>query len=183
MLVPLLALQVWTLALEMIELCQEKRSYFVSYGNYLDLGRILLTTVYFFIVAGDSLSEQNRSVVLTLVNLVFSLKALTIFALLKSTRVLRRIVIEITKDMIPFMIFCLVVTVLLALMYTSAILEDDLVGRSYPSSLFHVFLLDYGDFSSDEYSDLEVFIFIVAALFMPLVMLNMLIAIMGDTYD
>ena len=182
-LVPLLALQVWTLALEMIELCQEKRSYFVSYGNYLDLGRILLTTVYFFIVAGDSLSEQNRSVVLTLVNLVFSLKALTIFALLKSTRVLRRIVIEITKDMIPFMIFCLVVTVLLALMYTSAILEDDLVGRSYPSSLFHVFLLDYGDFSSDEYSDLEVFIFIVAALFMPLVMLNMLIAIMGDTYD
>ena len=182
-LVPLLALQVWTLALELIELCQEKRSYFVSYGNYLDLGRILLTTVYFFIVAGDSLSEQNRSVVLTLVNLVFSLKALTIFALLKSTRVLRRIVIEITKDMIPFMIFCLVVTVLLALMYTSAILEDDLVGRSYPSSLFHVFLLDYGDFSSDEYSDLEVFIFIVAALFMPLVMLNMLIAIMGDTYD
>lgn len=34
-----------------------------------------------------------------------------------------------------------------------------------------------------EFNKLEWFIFIVAVLFVPLIMLNMLIAIMGDTYD
>ncbi len=46
------------------------------------------------------------------------------------------------------------------------------------------YLLSYGDFAStDEYSRLEVFIFIAGTLFLPLIMLNMLIAVMGDTYD
>ncbi len=81
------------------------------------------------------------------------------------------------------MVFCLLVTLLLALLYTSAITTDNLLNGSYPSLMLHVFLLDYGDFSTDDYNHLEVFIFIVAALFMPLVVLNMLIAIMGDTYD
>ncbi len=34
-----------------------------------------------------------------------------------------------------------------------------------------------------EFSRLEWFLFTVAVLFVPLIMLNMLIAIMGDTYD
>lgn len=34
-----------------------------------------------------------------------------------------------------------------------------------------------------EFNRLEWFIFIIAVLFVPLIMLNMLIAIMGDTYD
>ena len=93
----------------------------------------MLTAIYFFIVAGDSLSQQNKATALTFLNLVFSLKALSIFALLKSTRVLRRIVIEIAKDMIPFMIFCLLVTVLLALLYTSSLSEDSLEARTYPT--------------------------------------------------
>ena len=54
-LVPLIALQLWTLALEIIELLREKASYFRP-GNILDLGRIALTVLYFIMVAGDSLS-------------------------------------------------------------------------------------------------------------------------------
>ena len=46
-----------------------------------------------------------------------------------------------------------------------------------------VFLLDFGEFGDMEFNKLEWFIFIVAVLFVPLIMLNMLIAIMGDTYD
>ena len=47
----------------------------------------------------------------------------------------------------------------------------------------HVFLLDFGDFSPDEYSPLEQCVFIFGAITVPLVLLNMLIAIMGDTFD
>ena len=47
----------------------------------------------------------------------------------------------------------------------------------------HVFKLDFGDFDTDDYNNLQVALFIVAAIFIPLIMLNMLIAIMSDTYD
>ena len=46
-----------------------------------------------------------------------------------------------------------------------------------------MFLLYFGDFSHDEYSPLEQFIFVLGVISAPLVLLNMLIAIMGDTFD
>ena len=46
-----------------------------------------------------------------------------------------------------------------------------------------MFLLMYGDFSVDDYDYSMWVLFVVSAIFMPLVMLNMLIAIMSDTYE
>lgn len=47
----------------------------------------------------------------------------------------------------------------------------------------HVLLLDFGDFTTDAYSPLEQFIFVLGTITAPLVLLNMLISIMGDTFD
>ena len=52
-----------------------------------------------------------------------------------------------------------------------------------PDFLLHVYRLDFGDFNLDNYSALDLAIFILAVLVVPLVFLNMLIAIMGDTFD
>ena len=46
-----------------------------------------------------------------------------------------------------------------------------------------MYLIDFGEFGDMNFSSLEYFIFIIAVLFIPLIMFNMLIAIMGDTYD
>lgn len=46
-----------------------------------------------------------------------------------------------------------------------------------------MFLLMYGDFSTDEYNAGMWILFIIASIFMPLIMLNLLIAIMSDTYE
>lgn len=40
----------------------------------------------------------------------------------------------------------------------------------------------YGDFDPDSYSETGWILFIIGSCFLPLVMLNMLIAIMSDTY-
>jgi hypothetical protein len=40
----------------------------------------------------------------------------------------------------------------------------------------------YGDFSPDEYTTANWILFIIASILLPLVMLNLLIAIMSDTY-
>ena len=40
----------------------------------------------------------------------------------------------------------------------------------------------YGDFNTDGYTNINWFLFLIASTLMPLVMLNMLVAIMSDTY-
>lgn len=116
-------------------------------------------------------------------SLFHSVKAFSIFSLFKSTRVLLRIVIEIVKDMIPFFLFVCATNLVVSLLFTSSTPLHELTPSTYPSYLMHVFLLDFGDFSIEEYSVLQDFIFLLAAIVVPLVLLNMLIAIMGDTFD
>ena len=53
----------------------------------------------------------------------------------------------------------------------------------FMQSLQHIFLLMYGDFSVDEYNTALWILFAIASIGMPLIMLNMLIAIMSDTYE
>jgi hypothetical protein len=51
------------------------------------------------------------------------------------------------------------------------------------ASLNHIFLLMYGDFSVDEYTTSLWILFTLASIVMPLIMLNLLIAIMSDTFE
>ena len=132
---------------------------------------------------GGGFNETNKTIFLTLLSLFQSLKAFQIFSLLKSTRVLLRIVIEIVKDMIPFMLFVLASTIAVSLLFTSATTDGALTTVTYTDFLMHVYRLDFGDFSLDDYNSLDIAIFILAVWIAPLVLLNMLIAIMGDTYD
>ena len=64
--------------------------------------------------------------------LVYSPKLLRIFSLNRKTRVLLRIIIEIIKDIFPFLILCLTVTLTFAIMFTSTIPSDELELKNYP---------------------------------------------------
>ncbi len=57
------------------------------------------------------------------------------------------------------------------------------MASTYTTQLFHVFKLVFGDFMVETYNPIQVFIFVLASLFGPLIMLNTVIAIMSDTYD
>ena len=85
--------------------------------------------------------------------------------------------------MIPFMAFMLATTVTVSLLFTSATPDAALKDDTYTDFLLHVYRLDFGDFDLDGYSALDMAIFILAVLIVALVFLNMLIAIMGDTFD
>ena len=85
--------------------------------------------------------------------------------------------------MIPFMVFILASTFIVTLLFTTATPDAALTNMTYLNYLIHVYRLDFGDFTLDHYSDLDRAIFILAVIIVPLVFLNMLIAIMGDTYD
>ena len=151
-----------------------------------DILRFALTLVFIWTVFYGAFSPSTRTTLFTTLCLVQSVKAFTIFSLFKITRLLLRIVIEIVKDMVPFLLFVLATTLVMALLFLASTLEDDassMSGGGYSSSLMSAFELNFGEFPAGELSPLQQFLLVVGALAVPLVLLNMLIAIMSDTFD
>lgn len=65
---------------------------------------------------------------------------------------------------------------------------DKITGNNYLQSISYVYLLALGEFEADGFNDSLFpnamwFFFTMASLFLQLTLLNLLIAIMGDTYD
>lgn len=119
---------------------------------------------------------------LTMLNLFQTLRTFYIFFIFASMRVLLRIIIEIVKDMSAFFVFVTLSTLLLGMLFTSCIREDDLTEKTYETLLFQAFLLNFGYFDLKLEVGLFRFIFMFGVFLIPLIMMNMLIAIMGDTY-
>ena len=53
---------------------------------------------------------------------------------------------------------------------------------SYWKSFQHNYILGFGEFSTDEYTEYDWVLFFISSLMIPLVMLNMLISIISDSY-
>ena len=58
-LVPLVVIQLWTLLVETVEIHYERLVYWLSFSNYIDLLRIGVTFVYFFLVAGGAFTDRG----------------------------------------------------------------------------------------------------------------------------
>ena len=176
----------WTFVVEMVELRSRGCGYCRDFWNLFDILRFALTLVFIWTVFYGAFSPSTRTTLFTTLCLVQSVKAFTIFSLFKITRLLLRIVIEIVKDMVPFLLFVLATTLVMALLFLASTLEDDassMSGGGYSSSLMSAFELNFGEFPAGELSPLQQFLLVVGALAVPLVLLNMLIAIMSDTFD
>lgn len=87
-------------------------------------------------------------------------------------------IIEVMKDMGPFFLIFLSSTFAFCVgFYISAKTE-----REFSDNLLISYKLAFGDFETDDYTDLEIILFVLATLINTLVLLNMLIAIMSDTF-
>lgn len=95
-------------------------------------------------------------------------------------------VIEIMKDMGSFMIILIFWIIGLSVVFFIFEKESAMSNHKVTTMLIENIALTYrlafGDFETEDYSAFEWIVFILASLFIPLVMFNMLIAIMGDTY-
>jgi len=89
-------------------------------------------------------------------------------------------ILDILYDMLPFFIILMSFIIQSALSYMAL-----LPGETYYVYWQIAYRLAYGDFMGAEENDthgLRVF-FIISTIIIPLVLLNLLIAIMGDTFD
>lgn len=132
--------------------------------------------------------------VLSLLNLLVWFRIISYLRIFKATRALIRLVVEVLKDIRAFaLVLCLA---LMAFSVSFSILTFDNYNFEYQRETFltkikHMYLLMYGDFNVDEYDEASAgkksaslwLLFVLSSIFMPLIMLNMLIAIMSDTYE
>lgn len=88
---------------------------------------------------------------------------------------------NVLYDMLPFLFLLFYTTFAVCFIYISLSFSD--TKDSFESEWQASFLLNIGDYGTDEYNRVQWFVFVVAIIFNQIVMLNLLIAIISDTFD
>lgn len=172
---------------EILKLLEYRQNYFSVVWNNLDLIRIILFVIYLQSIWGVEFSNlltnhefnSYSDSVLIILTIVSWTRSIAYFRIFERTRYLIRMMLEIIHDIVPFLWILITATFAFAMVfYISAEYNTSLLD-----SFYHTYRLNFSDFETDNYGSKQWFVFLTATFINPLVLLNLLIAIMGDTYD
>ena len=170
---------------ELFQLFLTKKKYLQDIWNYVDVIRIFLCFIYIIFIwtEFDIFITKQVLVSLTFVSMIHGI---SYFRLFDSTRYIIKLLGEVIKDMISFLILLTYSTFSFALMYfimVNNIIESKDDRESFSAYMAKAYLLNLGSFDTDYHQTFEWVIFFFASVINPLIMLNLLISIMGDTYS
>jgi len=180
----LLGFGIYFLLFEGYQIVIRTADYFTDFWNIFDLFRALLLLYYCWADIVIGLSEDYTagplmSYCLAALNLFSWMRAISYLRLFQDTRVLISLLVQVIKDMVGFLV--VLIAALFGFMTTfSALGESETL--TIEDSFKHNYRLMFGDFNPDDYTTAGWILFIIGSTLMTLVMLNMLIAIMSDTY-
>jgi WD40 repeat protein len=149
--------------------------------NYVDISRACLTFWYF----ADfyfSINYYQRETFIILVLLSW-LRGISYFSIIGKTRYLIKLIIEATIDIGSFFVILFYSTVAFALTYQSLHRYNNPEGLEFWDYFLNAFKLNLGELNTEEAQGIMGWIlFIIVSIINPVIMLNLLISIMGDTY-
>jgi hypothetical protein len=158
--------------------------------NWFDLGIAILTYVYASMklhmvrtVEEPEDYPKYLDYLLSLLNIMIWIRLFSYLRIFKTTRNFIRLIMEISIDMIPFAIVLLIGICGFTVSYDILVTTDIKSNISILQAFTHVFRIGFGDFSTDEYDWPIWTMFFGASIFLSLIMFNMLIAIMSDTFE
>jgi WD40 repeat protein len=152
--------------------------YFSDFWNLNDLIRIIAFYTYtIWFVIDNSVLDQYPWIGF-IVTIVAWIRLFSYFRLLDSTRYLINMLFEIIKDMLPFFAILISANAGFGLLMHQLNPKDSIM-----TVLKDTYKIAYQDFETSTYDDMEWVWFLLISIINPLIMLNLLIAIMGDTYD
>lgn len=163
-------------AFEVLQVLDSVPRYFKNFWNYIDMFRIILMYVYIFSVF---IGEMGYVEVLPYVLLFLWLRVIVDMSIFEKARYLLSNVVEIVFVILPYLIIPGTAVIAFGLCYYVNGNGDRTVGGSF----LHVYNLSLGQTDPEGYSDLDVVIFVFATISNPLILLNLLVGIMGDTYQ
>jgi WD40 repeat protein len=169
------------LVVEYLQIRFNFKAYIRSKTNWTDLTRIFLTFLYVVMVLVGEESEQSKKDKIgysTIVLFASYLRGIMHFKMFKSTRYMIKMIEEIIKDSFFFAIILVYILCAFTTFYHFA-----RTGASYTESFSIVYLIMFGEFGFDKESIIEWICFYCISIGLPLVMFNLLVAIMGGTYQ
>lgn len=159
---------------EVSQIATDFVDYWFDMWNLLDQLRGLAFTIFVFL---KWQGNYNQNFLLT--TIIFSwTRGISYFRMFEGTRYMVRLLSEVINDMQVFFIILFYST--LAFTFIFYINEGKMSFLLYLTLSYR---LDLADFVTDEYQGFDWIIFFLATVINPLVMLNLLISIMGTTYE
>ena len=190
LLIPLLAIVVVYAIFELGEAWLRLGDYLSNVWNWIDVAYILVQFVL-TVVAWTQGSTYLLRILVSVAIILSYTKMLVLMRVIDQIRHFVRMLLEILSDSLSFFVVVLIDIVAFALAMFQARLpidrEEDETDATYIESfgrvLLEVFVLFFGDWDTSNYSAITLPFFVIVAVLLALIMLNMIIAIMGDTFD
>jgi WD40 repeat protein len=182
LLIPICILNILDLCYECLQMRFSIIVYFQSKTNWLDLIRIALTFNYVvtnMIWSDKELKDnfdQSRTFS-TIILLVTHLRGISYLKMLKQFRYLIKMMEEIFRDSLFFGIILIYMLLALTTFFHFASSAD-----YFFDSFTKIYMMTFGEFHFDQNRRIEWLCFYMISLALPLVMFNLLVAIMGGTY-
>ena len=146
--------------------------------NYFDILRLLGLLMYVIFYACDHWLKVEIISVIAIISLV---RGLSFFRLFNETRYMIQLLICILRDIWSFALLLSYSTLGFCIIFMIQGYEKG--QRNFWEFLQHSILLDLAEFHTTQYDRTEWFIFFLAACTNLVIMLNMLIAIMSETFN
>ena len=174
-----IAINLFFLLYEIYQAITTGWSYLMDFWNYIDIIRSPVCITWAILMLCDY-SGDVLDVFTLITNLFCWIRGLTYFRTFKPTRVFVRMVLEVTQDTSSFLILLAYTT----LAYGTLMLASSYqVKRStFMNSIIDAYLLDLGDFDADGFTKSQKIVFFIASIINCIIMLNLLISILGDSY-
>jgi len=154
------------------------KEYLNDIYNYIDISSNILLIVTILCTWGG-LEGLGRDWLFSVTLLFHYTKWFLFFRVFDQTRKLIRICVEIIRDIRSFVMLLVFVIVGFSIMF----FQFDNGEVDYPHRLLKVYEMLYGAFETSELSDSQIFYFVVVMAILAVILLNLLVAIMGDTYQ
>lgn len=176
---------------EITQMFFHKMEYIKSFWNMLDLSSVILnSTVVILEFAEADYEDINRVSSISVLILYF--KLFYFLRIFSATAYLVRMIIEIVLDMKFFVSVLMIATIAFANSFyilgrNSSAADGNLAGSNVAEAFIFSYKMGLGDFNTDGFGtvDEEILwiIFLLNTLIILIVLLNLVIAIMGDTFD
>ena len=150
-------------------------TYLTDMWNLVDFARASLFLAYSILVWTDGGSYNEMLAII--VFLTWS-RGITYFRVFSGTRYYINLLFEVIKSMSSFFIIFFYSIVGFGLVFF--VLGD---SSTYFDYLTSTYTLNFGNMDTNNYNKLEWLFFLLVTIFNPIIMLNLLISIMSETYD
>lgn len=164
---------------EGLQLYNSGWGYFEDFWNYIDIARGILFYTYLIMVL-SGLQHTSSDPVFTLVVFLSWARGITYFKLAESTRYLINLIVEASIDILSFFLLLFYSTVAFALLMQTFTVGS--TSESFLSFFLESYKQNLGELSEDPESVFRWVLFMIICIVNPVIMLNLLISIMADTY-